>query len=113
MHTGGGVDFDWTSSPAILTLVFDSTNLLTPQCFDIAINDDQEVEPEEVFFVSLIELRNNPRGRASLQFAAAVVSIADNDGKLVRYVVLEGCAETAIKSQVTPCAQIRSSCKLL
>ena len=82
LHKGGGVDYTWTFSPAVLTLTFNSTNLLMQQCFDITIIDDELVEIEEMFTVAL-SLRNNPRGQVTLQNSSARVSIADNDGKLM------------------------------
>ena len=82
LHKGGGVDFVWTASPAVLTLTFDSTNLLQPQCFDITINDDELVEIEEIFNVAL-SLPNNPRGQIMLQNSSASVFITDNDGKVI------------------------------
>ena len=82
LRKGGGVDYVWTASPAVLTLTFGSTNLLTQQCFDITINDDELVEVVEMFTVAL-SLRNNPRGQVMLQNSSASISIADNDGKLM------------------------------
>ena len=62
-------------------MTFNSTNLLQPQCFDISINDDELVEVEETFTVTL-SLQNNPRGQVELQNSSANISIADNDGTL-------------------------------
>ena len=76
------MDYVWTATPAVLTLTFDSTNLLTPQCSDIAINDDVLVELEEQFSVSLTAT-NNPSGQIMLQTSSATVTITDNDGKLI------------------------------
>ena len=76
------MDYVWTSSPAVLTLTFNSTNLLQPQCFDITIINDTLVEVEEMFTVAL-SLLNNTRGQVLLQNSSASVSIADNDGKLI------------------------------
>ncbi len=76
------MDYEWTASPAVLTLTFDSSNLLTPQCFDITIIDDTLVEVEEVFNVALSP-QNNPRGQILLQISSASISITDNDGKLI------------------------------
>ena len=75
------MDYEWTASPAVLTLTFDSTNLLTPQCVDITIIDDDLVEVEEMFTV-VLSLQNNPRQQVLLQTSTASISIADNDGKL-------------------------------
>ena len=86
LHKGGGIrggmDFVWTSSSAVMTLTFDSTNLLTPQCFDITIIDDNLIELEEMFTVSL-SLQSNPNGQVSLQTSSAPISITDNDGKFI------------------------------
>ena len=76
------MDYDWTTTPAVMTLTFDSTNLLTPQCSDITINDDNLVELEEQFSVSLTAT-NNPSGQIILQTSSANVTITDNDGKLI------------------------------
>ena len=76
------MDFVWSATPAVMTLTFDSTNLETPQCSDITINDDNLVEHEEMFTVAL-SLSNNPRGQISLQNSSANISIADNDGKSI------------------------------
>ena len=81
------MDYAWTSSPAVMTLTFDSTNLLTPQCFDITIIDDAFVELEEMFTVFL-SLQSNPRGQVSLQNSSASISITDNDRKLFKICVL-------------------------
>ena len=84
LHKGGGVDYVWTASPAVLTLTFDSTNLLQLQCVNITIIDDELVEVEEIFTVAL-SLPNNPRGQVMLQTSTASISIADNDGKLISF----------------------------
>ena len=76
------MDYNWTATPAVLTLTFDSTNLLTPQCSDITINDDVLVELEEQFSVSLTAT-NNPSGQIMLQTSSANITITDNDGKLI------------------------------
>ena len=76
------MDYNWTATPAVLTLTFDSTNLLTPQCSDITIIDDDLVELEEQFSVSL-NATNNPSGQIILQTSSANVTITDNDGKLI------------------------------
>ena len=76
------MDYNWTTTPAVLTLTFDSTNLLTPQCSDITIIDDNLVELEEQFSVSL-NATNNPSGQIVLQTSSANVTITDNDGKLI------------------------------
>ena len=76
------MDYVWTATPAVLTLTFDSTNLLTPQCSDITIIDDDLVEFEEQFGVSLTAT-NNPSGQIMLQTSSAIVAITDNDGKLI------------------------------
>ena len=78
----GGVDFVWSATPAVMTLTFDSTNLLTPQCFDVLIIDDALGELEEIFTIAL-SLQNNSRGQVLLQTSSANISIADNDGKLI------------------------------
>ena len=78
------MDYSWTSSPAVMTLTFDSMSLLTPQCFDITIIDDILIELEEMFTVSL-SLQSNPRGQISLQTSSAPISITDNDGKFIPY----------------------------
>ncbi len=76
------MDYAWTASPAVLTLTFDSSNLLKQQCVDITIIDDELVEVEEIFNVAL-SLQINPRGRVLLQNSSASISITDNDGKLI------------------------------
>ena len=88
----GGMDYAWTSSPAVMTLTFDSTNLLTPQCFNITIIDDDLVEGEEMFTIALTA-PNNPRGQIvdsemstdPLISQSALIFITDNDGKLAKY----------------------------
>ena len=78
------MDYEWTASPAVLTLTFNSSNLLTPQCVDITIVDDDLVEVEEIFTV-VLSLQNNPRQQVLLQTSTASISIADNDGKLISF----------------------------
>lgn len=68
--------------PAIVTLNFDSTNLLSHQCIDIAIIDDNLIEGVEEFSVSLIA-QNNANGQIILQTSSGSVFIADNDGMLL------------------------------
>ena len=46
------MDYNWTATSAVMTLTFDSTNLLAPQCFDVLISDDELIEVEEMFTVS-------------------------------------------------------------
>ena len=76
------MDYNWTATPAVLTLTFNSTNLLTPQCSDITIIDDNLVQLGEQFSVSL-NVTNNPSGQIILQTSSANVTITDNDGKLI------------------------------
>ena len=76
------MDYNWTATPAVMTLTFDSTNLLAPQCFDVLISDDELIEVEEMFTVAL-SLLNNPRGQVSLQTSSAPITIADNDGRFI------------------------------
>ena len=67
-----------------MTLTFDSTNLFTPQCFDITIIDDDLIEFVEVFNVSLsLQMGSDPRGQVMLLTSYAPVSITDNDGKFI------------------------------
>lgn len=75
--TGGGVDY----GSEFTTLTFDSTDLMQPQCVPISINDDDLVEIEETFSVSLSE--SNIDGQIVLQISFANISIADNDGELL------------------------------
>ena len=83
-HKGGAaMDYVWTSSPAALTLTFNSTNLLMQQCSDITIIDDELVEVEEMLTAAL-SLLNNPRGQVMLQNSSASISIADNDSRLIQ-----------------------------
>ena len=83
LHKGGGVDYNWTSSSAVMTLTFNSTNLFTPQCFNITIIDDGLIELEEMFTVSLsLQMLSDPMGRVVLLTSSAPVNITDNDGKL-------------------------------
>ena len=84
LHKGGGVDYVWTASPAVLTLTFDSTNLLQLQCVNITIIDDVLVEIEEIFSVAL-SLQSNPRQQVMLQTSSASISILDNDGRLISF----------------------------
>ena len=81
-HKGGGVDYNWTSTLAVLTLTFDSANLEEPQCFQISINDDDLVEGGEFFNVTL-RVQNNPSGQVLLKINESIVTIADNDGELI------------------------------
>ena len=86
-HKGGvGLDWVWTSLPASLSLIFDSTNLDVPQCVDVTINDDILVEPTEDFAISLSLLTVNSFGQITLGTSFASVFIADNDinGKLLQ-----------------------------
>ena len=78
------MDYVWTASPAVLTLTFDSTNLLQLQCVDITIIDDVLVEIEEIFSVAL-SLQSNPRQQVMLQTSSANISILDNDGRLISF----------------------------
>ena len=86
-HKGGvGLDWVWTSMPASLSLIFDSTNLDVPQCVNVTINDDMLAEPTEDFTISLSLLTANPFGQITLGTSFASVFIADNDidGKLLQ-----------------------------